>query len=90
VSLSRRRGGRHTEEDVGPGAPRRAAVADTAAMAEAAAGAASVAGARVRRGTRREGKGVGKEWRRSGRVGVLPRFDWTYWAGLVGPLSQPN
>jgi hypothetical protein len=30
VSMSRRRGGRHTEEDVGPGALRRAAVVDTA------------------------------------------------------------
>jgi hypothetical protein len=55
------------------------------ATAEAAAGDASVAGARVRIGTKREGKRVGEERQRSGRVGVLPRFDWT----ILGHPDRP-
>jgi hypothetical protein len=53
--------------------------------AEAAAGDASIAGARVRKGTRREGKRVGEERQRSGRVGVLPWFDWT----ILGRPDRP-
>jgi hypothetical protein len=57
------------------------------ATAEVAAGDASVAGARVRRGARQEGRRVGKERWRLGRVRVLPRFDWTILGRPDGPIE---